>query len=330
MKKTLLYLNAILLAMAAGAGKTNGQEAIRGFTAPAFLNSGDSVAVVAVSSKITDSTAHCIELCRTLEDWGLKIRYGEHLFDTTGGWFPAPDSIRAADLQSAMDNPNVRAIIFYRGGYGAARVIPYLDCSALSKNPKWLVGFSDVTVMLYMALSEHIQSIHGTMPLDFAEQPFSVRSLHDALFGELRGYETKPDTLNIYGTAVAPLAGGNLTLVSSVAGTGIDFDYSKPYILFIEDIGEAVHATDRRLQNMKQSGRLKQCKGIIVGSFKDTSEEAAWGSSVYRLIHDYAAESGVPALFGFPAGHIDTNCSLYMGRVLHLTVDSSGGHIAWE
>ncbi|MCI2083100.1 MAG: LD-carboxypeptidase [Bacteroidales bacterium] len=297
---------------------------------PRFLKEGDSIAVVAVSSKLDDSTAHCIGLCKMMERWGLNIRYGEHLFDTTGNWFPAPDSVRAADLQTMLDDPDIRAVIFFRGGYGAARTIPYLRLEALSEDPKWLVGFSDVTVMLYAALSAGVQAIHGTMPLDFGDQPFSFESLHHALFGSLHGYDIPPDTLDIPGEATAPLVGGNLTLVASVMGTSIDFDYSQPYILFLEDVDEPIYSTDRRMQTLKQSGRLDRCKGMIIGAFKRNSDEGEWGCSTYRLLHDYAAELGIPIIFGLPAGHIDRNCSLFMGRMTQMKVDAAGGHITWN
>ena len=301
------------------------------FVQPAFLKAGDSVAVVQVSNRIEDTQEEAKRLCGMMESqWGVKVRFGKHMMDTVGHWFPAPDAVRAEDVQEMLDDPGIRAIIFYRGGYGAARVIPYLDLTRLSRDPKWLVGFSDVTVMLYAALSSGVQCIHGVMPLDFGDQDFSFETLHDALFGKLYGYSTPPDPLDIHGEAEGPIVGGNLTLIASAVGTGVDFDYSQPYILFIEDVDEAIYATDRRMQNLKQSGRLDHCIGMIVGSFKRNSGEDEWGSSTYRLLHDYAAELGIPVMFGFPAGHIHVNCSLYLGRTARLSVTSSGGSIIWK
>lgn len=302
----------------------------RSFVQPPFLKAGDSIGVVAASNRITETPEEAMRLCSLMESqWGVKVKYGKHWLDTSGHWFPAPDSVRASDIQEMIEDPDIRAIIFYRGGYGAARTIPCLNLERLGKDPKWLVGFSDVTIMLYASLSSGVQCIHGVMPLDFGDQEFSFETLHDALFGSLKSYYTEPDSLNIFGEAEAPIVGGNLTLVASAVGTGVDFDYSQPYILFIEDVDEAIYATDRRMQMLKQSGRLKNCKGMIIGSFKRNSGEKDWGSTTYQLLHDYAAELGIPAMFGFPAGHIHVNCSLYFGKPTRLSVDKDGGHITW-
>lgn len=307
------------------------------YAQPPFLKAGDSIGVVAASNRVTDTPAEAMRICGMMEShWGVKVKYGKHwldsaekLSDGTAHIFAAPDSLRAADIQEMIDDPNIRAIVFYRGGYGAARTIPYLDLDRLHADPKWLVGFSDVTIMLYAALNSGVQCIHGVMPLDFGEQEFSFETLHDALFGSLNSYSTKPDSLNIFGIAEGPIVGGNLTLALSANGTKTDFDYSQPYLLFIEDVDEDIHSTDGRMQTLKQSGKLKNCRGMIVGSFNRNTGEKDWGSTTYQLLHDYAAELGVPVMFGFPAGHIHVNCSLYFGRPTKLSVDRDGGHITW-
>lgn len=206
---------------------------------PAFLKAGDTVGVVAVSSKVRLDTLYDARF-GVLESWGLNVKIASHLYDRDGGWFSASDTARAADLQRMIDDKSVKAILFYRGGYGAVRVLDYVDFSALARNPKWLAGFSDVTMIHYAAQKAGVESLHGTMPvsfiLDTAVCDTSSISLRSALFGLTVAYKTLPHQLNQEGRATGRLVGGNLSLIYAADGTDVDNDLKTPSVLFIEEV----------------------------------------------------------------------------------------------
>lgn len=182
---------------------------------PPFLRPGDTVSVVAVSSKLPKKVD--TSFIRTIASWGLTVKLGEHLFSRDSGWFAGTDRERAGDLQRALDDPSVRAVIFYKGGYGAIRTLDHLDLKVLRKHPKWLAGFSDVTVLHQALRKIGVESIHGTMPVlfrtDTLKTDTSALSLRDALFGEIGGYRTPPHAYNRPGRAEGRLVGGNLSLI---------------------------------------------------------------------------------------------------------------------
>jgi muramoyltetrapeptide carboxypeptidase len=301
---------------------------------PPFLSEGDSVGVVDVSSTITISVDSAQSILNRIRRWGLKIKVGAHTFTKTGNWFPASDVERASDVQAMIDDPNIRAIIFFRGGYGAIRTIEYLNLLNLRNNPKWIVGFSDVTVFHYALRTVGLESIHGEMPAKFNSDSVSydasAESMRSALFGKVTGYTTSPSEYNQYGTAKGRLVGGNMTIIANLSETDIDNNFTAPSILLIEDVGEQIYAIDRRFQMLKRSGKLSRIKGLIIGHFLDTEQEPRWGSSVYELIHSYASQLNIPVIYSFPAGHTDPNFSLYMNRDITMTVDANGGKIVFE
>lgn len=300
---------------------------------PKFLIAGDSIGVVDISSTISISADSAQTILNRMRRWGLKIKLGKHLFNKSGGWFPASDAERASDVQDMIDDRNIRAIVFFRGGYGAVRTLDYLNLMKLRQDPKWIVGFSDITVLHYALRTIGLQSIHGAMPSTFNSDSVSIdstaESMRDALFGKVSGYKTSPSEYNQYGTAEGRLTGGNMTIIANLSDTDIDNYFTTPSILLIEDVGEQIYAIDRRLQMLKRSGKLSRIKGLIVGHFIDTEQEARWGSSVYELIHEYASELNIPVIFSFPSGHVHPNYSLYMNRNVRMTVDANGGQITF-
>lgn len=307
-------------------------EQIRPFIRPPYLRAGDSVGIVSISSQ-TDSTqtkryAECIDVVRS---WGLSVRLGDHLFERSGGWFAAPDSVRADDLQQLLNNPNIRAILFFRGGYGAVRTLDYLNLDILRDDPKWLVGFSDLTTFHYALRRMGVESIHGAMPSNFRtdslECDTSALWVREALFGRVAGYGSQPHPLNRTGSAHGRLSGGNLSVLSAMNGTPQDNDFTEPTILLIEDVGESIHHIDRMLQTLLRSGKLERIKGLVVGDFTHIRGEKKWGQSVYELIEGYALKLDIPVLFGFPSGHDRFNAALYMGREVQLTVTDEGGEL---
>src|SRR5574344_1566278 len=300
---------------------------------PKYLVVGDSIGVVAISSTISVSVDSAQSILNRIRRWGLNIKLGSHTFDKSGGWFPASDVERAADLQAMIDDKNISAIIFFRGGYGSIRTLDYLNLMKLREDPKWLVGYSDLTVLHYALRTVGIESIHGEMPSAFNSDSVSVdssaESMRDALFGRITGYKTAASEYNQYGTAEGRLVGGNMTIIANLSETDIDNNFTKPSILLIEDTGEQIYAIDRRFQMLKKSGKLSRIKGLIVGHFIGTAQEPRWGSSVYELIHEYASELNIPVMYSFPAGHTDPNYSVYMNRNVRITVNQDGGQITF-
>lgn len=304
-------------------------DVVRPYVRPPFLKEGDTVAVVAVSSKLpkrADTT-----FVRKLEAWGLKVKVGEHLYCRNAGWFAGTDEQRAADLQRALNDTSVKAIIFYKGGYGAIRTLDYLDWSVLRDHPKWLAGFSDVTVLHQVMRRERIESIHGTMPSlflsDTTKRDSSALSLRDALFGRVERYHTAPSPYNRMGCATGRLVGGNLSILYALNNTDLDNHFEEPTVLFIEDVGENIYHIDRMMQNLLRSGKLARVRAIVVGYFNRMNSEREWGGDAYMLINSYTSKLGIPVLFGFPAGHARPNLSLYLGRQVRVEVTDKGGEL---
>lgn len=297
------------------------------FVRPPFLRTGDTVAVVAISSRLPkdcDTT-----FLYRFASWGLTVKLGEHLYARDSIWFAGTDTQRASDLQRALDDSTVKAVIFYKGGYGAIRTLDYLDLSGLHRHPKWLVGFSDITTIHYALRKLGVESIHGTMPTAFSDDTTridsSARSLKNALWGEVTAYRTEPHPFNTMGRAFGRLTGGNLSLVYALNGTDLDNPLEEPSVLLIEDVAEPIYHIDRMMQNLKRSGKLARVKAILVGHFTKIKGEEQWGSSVEELIYEYTRDLGIPVIFGFPSGHESPNYSVYMGRQVCVSVDSGGG-----
>lgn len=304
-------------------------DVVRPYVRPPFLKEGDTVAVVAVSSKLpkrADTT-----FVRKLEAWGLKVKVGEHLYCRNAGWFAGTDEQRAADLQRALNDTSVKAIIFYKGGYGAIRTLDYLDWSVLRDHPKWLAGFSDVTVLHQVMRRERIESIHGTMLSlflsDTTKRDSSALSLRDALFGRVERYHTAPSPYNRMGCATGRLVGGNLSILYALNNTDLDNHFEEPTVLFIEDVGENIYHIDRMMQNLLRSRKLARVRAIVVGYFNRMNSEREWGGDAYMLINAYTSQLGIPVLFGFPAGHARPNLSLYLGRQVRVEVTDKGGEL---
>ena len=231
-------------------------------TTPPHLRSGDQVALVATARFIDPE--QLLKTTRVLESWGLKLSIGEHLTKVSNQ-FAGTDEERASDLQKAINNPEIRAIICYRGGYGSIRLLDLVDFSGLIANPKWICGYSDITVFHSLLNTMRIKSIHSTMPVNFeTNTKESNDSMKLALFGNAMEIAAEPNDLNRYGTVAGELIGGNLSILHNLTGTDIELD-TKNKILVIEDIDEYLYHIDRMLHNLKRSGKLQQLAGLIVG-----------------------------------------------------------------
>lgn len=316
-------------------------------TIPPFLRPGDTVGVVSPASWFPyDELAEGLRILR--DDWQLNVIEGDSL-RAVDGPFAGSDDLRRADLQRLFDNPAVRAVFAARGGYGCYRIADGLDLTGLLANAKWLVGFSDVTVLLSLFYNHGIVSLHGLMPRQFGQpnRAESLESLRQWLFGEgptpygvpARPGSARPDRrtqtgapaelahpLNRPGRATGPLVGGNLSMLVNSLGTRTDVNFSGT-ILFIEDIDETLFSLDRMLTQLRRAGRLANLAGLVVGQFTDMRVNLSlpFGKDAYDLIADAVADYDYPVLFDFPAGHVDRNVALPIGMSVYLTVDSEGG-----
>lgn len=289
------------------------------FIRPDYLQAGDTVAIVSPSKRPYD-LRDTVLIRKTIESWGVHVKFGHRCDDAPQPYFAGPDSLRAADLQCAIDDPGIKAIIAYRGGYGAVRVLPYIDIRPMRKHPKWIVGFSDLTTLHRLMNNAGIESLHCTMPETFTfdeegNPDPSVESLRAALFGELHSVEAEPHPLNRSGRAEGRLLGGNLTILAATAGTPEALIGNEPTILFIEEVGEAAYRIDRMMQQLLRSGALNNVTAIVAGHFTNISQADRFGvESAYEIIDEYARLLGVPVMYGFPAGHELPNTALYLGR----------------
>ena len=297
---------------------------------PEFLKEGDTVAVVAMASSLSEKSRQTLYWKEMLESWGLHVKLGKHLYDSAPGEFAGSDEDRAADITEMLLDPEVKALISFRGGYGSMRTVRALDTPLFAEHPKWLVGFSDITVFHALLQSLGIESIHGAMPSTIGEgSRVSEESLRKALFGKIRSYRTAPHPYSVPGQARGRLVGGNLSLYVSCLRTPWENHLDEDSILFIEDVDERMYNLDRMLLTLQQGGTFERAKGIIIGQFSDTSGEDEWQRKAIDLVHEYIP-ADKPVLFGFDCGHEHPNYSLYLGREVTLDVTPDGGYIKFK
>ena len=287
---------------------------------PPYLKSGDCIGIVAPARKI--SAGELQPAIQQLEKWGLKVKLGKHIY-AASNQFAGTDEERAADMQQMLDDKEVNAIISARGGYGSVRIIDKLDFTRFCKHPKWIAGYSDITVF-HNHIQTHfgIQTLHCTMPFNFGKDAASTELLKKALFGELNEYVTNPQPMNRNGKGAGILCGGNLSILYSLAGTLSDVD-TKGKILFLEDLDEYLYHIDRMMMQLKRSGKLSHLSGLIIGSFSDMKDNTIpFGKSAEEIIIEAVQEYNYPVCFGFPAGHGEKNFPLFMGRDVEIEVDN--------
>lgn len=291
-------------------------------TTPQHLRSGDQIALVATARFIDPE--QLLKTTRVLESWGLKLSIGENLTKVSNQ-FAGTDEERASDLQKAINNPEIRAIICYRGGYGSIRLLDLVDFSGLIANPKWFCGYSDITVFHSLLNTMRIKSIHSTMPVNFeTNTKESNDSMKLALFGNAMQIAAEPNDLNRYGTVAGELIGGNLSILHNLTGTDIELD-TKNKILVIEDLDEYLYHIDRMLHNLKRSGKLQQLAGLIVGGMTGMNDnDIPFGKGANEIIAEIISEYHFPACYNFPIGHIADNRSVILGEQYSLDVSKQG------
>ncbi len=286
---------------------------------PRFLKPNDKVVILSPSGKIE---AQWVEgLKEVLESYGLLVSVGEHAL-CGNGRFAGTDEERIKDLQEAIDDQDVRAIFCSRGGYGIARIIDKIDFSSLAKDPKWVVGFSDITV-LHNALGRvGVVSIHGIMAKHITLKAEGLENLMSMLFGREVDYEIPAHEFNKEGDTAGELVGGNLSVLYGLRGTPFDIDYQGK-ILFIEDLGERLYHIDRMIQNLRLGGVFEQIRGLVVGQFTDIDEDDSFAGGVYGVIAEAVKDYNIPVCFNFPAGHVENNQPLKMGAEYYLEVQKN-------
>jgi len=291
---------------------------------PPYLKAGDSVAIIATSNKVTKSDmADCID---KLESWGLKVREASNLYASDGRYAGTVEQ-RIDGLQAMIDNPNMKALIAARGGYGGAQIVDKIDFTPLKENPKWLVGYSDVTVMHSAINNLGIATIHGAMGTTISTNETTDATLKDALFGTHQKVSIPTNSNCIKGKSEGRLVGGNLSIIYSLAGTVADLNM-KDCILFFEDTGEANYAIDRMLNNLRLSGKLSQIKGVIVGQMSKTTQ----GSDlpINEIILNIFSDLNIPVMYGLNSGHDQPNIALYLGRNVELDVNDTSATITFK
>ena len=286
---------------------------------PPFLKAGDTVALVCTARKFFPEDAKsAIDL---LESWGLNVKLGATIgldnFQLGG-----TDSERAADFQAQLDDISVKAIWCARGGYGTVRIIDSLDFTKFKKYPKWIMGFSDVTVLHSQLNVERVASLHSIMPFTVPNAPEEVKeTLRKALFGETLSYSIPSKSYDVKGVASGELVGGNISILYSLLGSKSAID-TKDKILFIEDLDEYLYHINRMIYNLKRNGYFKQVKGIIVGSMTDMHDnEIPFGQNEVQIITEIAKDFSIPIAFQFPAGHQSDNRTLILGKQVHFEVN---------
>lgn len=288
---------------------------------PFYLKKGDTVAIIATARKI--SREEIEPAVAFFESYGLSVLLGKNLFESSHQ-FAGTDLQRAEDLQWALNDKKIKAIIIARGGYGTMRLMEHVDFTEFKKKPKWLVGFSDVTVLHNAIHNCGIASLHATMPLNFSKNKKSTKSMIDALFGKLTQIKIEKNSANSLGIAKGQLVGGNLSLLYALSGTPFDID-TKDKILFIEDLDEYLYHLDRMMMQLKLSGKLSCLKGIVIGGITDMKDNAIpFGKLPEEIILDAVKDYSYPVCFNFPAGHIDKNLAVYLGRQAELNVTATG------
>lgn len=288
---------------------------------PSKLVKGDKIGIIAPARKI--SMIEIEASIKVFERWGLQVELGENLF-AQYRQFAGTDEQRAKDLQYMLDNPEIKAIVCARGGYGTVKTLKNIDLTKFLNNPKWIIGYSDITA-LHTHLNQNlgVKSIHGTMPFNFPKdlsENEAIKTLKNVLYGKQNIYEIKHHEYNRKGKAEGELIGGNLSVLYSVSGTRYDIDTSGK-ILVLEDLDEYLYHIDRMMMNMKYSGKLKNLKGLIVGGMNNMHDnQIPFGKSAYEIIRDAVDDYNFPVCFNFPVGHIENNYALVLGNYTKLNI----------
>ena len=298
---------------------------------PAPIRPGETIGIMCPAGFMPkDRTDACVQ---QLQHWGYKTRLGKTLFSESTNYFSGTDAQRAADLQQMLDDDDVRTILFGRGGYGMSRIIDRLDFTRFLKNPKWIAGYSDITVLLAHLYTRYgISTLHAPMAgafQDYGPDSIYTSSIRNLISGGVMDYKVNAYPNNREGEAVGRLMGGNLALFTHLIGSS-SFPDTSGSILFLEDVGEQLYNIDRMLRQLKRGGYLERLSGLIFGGFTDCKDtERPFGQSLEEILLDVVKEYDYPVCFDFPAGHIDRNLALVFGKTYSLSVTKNHIHLKY-
>lgn len=299
---------------------------------PPYLKQGDTVAIVAPAGILKNREGEINKAKALLKSWGLHVAMGKYVFND-GDHFAGTDDERCQDFQDALDDKSISAIWSARGGYGSVRILDKLDWTKFKENPKWVIGYSDITAIHNEVHNLGVQSLHAMMCTSLQDDAETIKktisTFKDAIFGTGLHYTLAGSKYNQPGNASAPLTGGNLTILHSLLGSKTSIDTSGK-IVFIEEIGEYKYHIDRMLQSLKRAGYFDSCKGLIIGDMtKIKKNTTPWGKSIEQLILDALSEYNFPIAFNMKAGHEKDNRALILGKTIQLKVSKEGSTISF-
>jgi muramoyltetrapeptide carboxypeptidase len=282
---------------------------------PAYLMKGDTIGIVCPSGyMVKERTDACV---RTLETWGYKIKLGKTVGGSSENYFSGTDDERLDDFQEMLDDEEVKAILFGRGGYGMTRIIDRISFKKFRQHPKWIIGYSDITILhTHLYSNFYISSLHSPMAGAFNDEGYKneyIASFKNVIEGKKINYRIGTHPFNRRGEAVGELVGGNLTLLAHACGSESDLK-TKGKILFLEDIGEYLYNIDRMFWQLKRAGKLSKLAGLIIGGFTDLKDtERPFGKTIYEIIKEHIDPYNYPVCFDFPVSHTDKNYALKIG-----------------
>jgi muramoyltetrapeptide carboxypeptidase len=303
---------------------------------PSYLKAGDTIAIVAPAGILKPSRKAVVLQAKQLaESWGLYVVLGKNMFHQNNH-FAGTDNERAADFQEALDNKNIKAIWAARGGYGSVRILDKLDFTKFTQNPKWIIGYSDITAFHNHIHNLGIETLNAMMATSLEEKPEeiieTISTFKKVLFGENLSYKiplSKYNRTHNLDTIQVQIIGGNLAILSSMLGSKSQLN-TENKILFIEEIGEYKYAIDRMLQSLKRANYFTNVKAVVIGNMSLIKKNSTkWGSSIEQLILD-AIPADIPVIFNFPAGHEADNRALIFGRKTKLIISKEHSTLSFD
>ncbi len=318
-----MKLIKILLLLCVGTSYAQNQVQL-----PPYLKPGDTVGILATARKVAEEPLG--PAIKLLKSWGLNVVIGKTV-GLDNNQLAGQDWQRATDLQQMLDNPSVKAVWCAKGGYGTVRIIDRIDFSKFRKKPKWIIGFSDATVLHSHINKMGIATVHGIVGISVSgATPEAIESFRKSLFGGKIDYSIPPHGYNNTGKAHAEIIGGNLSVLYSIIGSPSEASY-KGKIIFIEDLDEYLYHIDRMIVNLKRNGYFKDVKGIIIGGMtKMRDNDIPWGHDALQIVQDIVKEYNIPVCYNFPAGHIKDNRALIFGANATLEVTASGTKLTFD
>ena len=341
MKKILLTLLITMMATINGFSMTSyndgdddeivipDQPVVLNCERPDYLKAGDKVALI--SPSYFTPMENVEKTADVLRGWGLVPVIGPNVGKKTDGQYAGTIEERVSDIRWALSDPSIKAIICNRGGYGTIQYIDRLTLAELKASPKWWVGFSDITTLHGLLARAGVMSIHGTMSSFLAKGGTDATStlMRDLLLGRVPRYEVPAHPQNITGSASGTLVGGNLCTFVPNLGSQADATKGKDIILFVEEVGESMHNSDRQMRVLQMNGVLDRCKGIVLGEFTSCGSEFTY-ESVEAMLHELLKAYNIPVMCGFPGGHGDVNLPLVMGAKVTLDVRADGATLQFN